>query len=207
MSEEVLSIPQNIYRRLIDFQGLKSDDGIVLGNLLNGGVAFLPRATADSEPNYKQLIVYVLLRSGDHMLTFKRGYTSIVPKDLRERLCLGFGGHVTRDDYGNAGSPLEKVTQAALRELSEELVLPKILADHIEDNIRLIALLNDDSSVLGERHFAAVFVAELASSLGLPKLTSLEPEVLEICWMGRSEIAGAMEDFELWSRLCVSANM
>src|SRR5947207_15961896 len=72
--ENVLVIRRNLFEQLGSFQGLNFGPENYLNLLLSrGNNFFFPRAQAENDPAYKQIIPYVLLAFQDSALHYVRG--------------------------------------------------------------------------------------------------------------------------------------
>src|SRR5437588_7086416 len=92
--ENVLVIRRTLFDQLGSFQGLNFEPRKYLDAILSrGNNFFLPRAQAEKDPRYKQIIPYVLLTHGDDVLHYIRGKKAgeqrLVPKGS-----IGIGGHM-----------------------------------------------------------------------------------------------------------------
>lgn len=190
------------------FQGLTLDYQSFYGELFESGICFgMPRTSAELTEEYKQVIAYVLVRRGDDFLAYRRGVYNRTADMLRGSDCVGFGGHVSEDDHnlfsvGDAG-----ILEAAARELSEELKLP---AEDIarlanREGLRIVGIINDDSTSVGRRHLAVVieYVVSEDSSWDSPERG--EESITKLRWVGPEREALNLDDFEYWSQLCLRA--
>ena len=199
-------MPRQTYVKYLQFSRNRSHDGSILERILQGPLEFIPRNEAEAEPDFKQLVTDVILRSDTHILTFRRGQTPLVPKLIQKRLCFGFGGHVNESDFRAAGSARDKVRCSAMQ-FSEEISFTPSLLSEIRSNLRFVGILNDDLSTLGERHFAAVLLADLTADARVIKLTSQEAEELDLAWKSLHEIENCTAELELWSNMCLAAGL
>jgi len=129
----------------------------VLGNLQG-----IPRSTAERDYDFKQIVVYVVIKSKDLYLTYRR--TSKTQEDrLHHKYSIGIGGHVniidnsqlTLFDHDRKKGIL---LQAVWREVGEEINMEsKIL-----NQPQLICFINDDSNDVGKVHFGTVWLLEIS---------------------------------------------
>src|SRR5262249_46330031 len=87
--------------------------------------SFMPRAEAEKDECFRQIIPYVVLRPGERVHLHARNRRAKDPRlpDLRS---AGAGGHVTPSDLpgalaGFVATPRETLAVAARRELAEEV--------------------------------------------------------------------------------------
>lgn len=169
-------------------------------NLLkvSNNIQICKRTEANSSKNLKQLISYVILKNtkGEYLSYVRGGYSA---KDdlLKGVLCLGFGGHVDKKDYLNLFGSLDGgLHNAAVRETAEELkgIIPQ--------RLRLIGVINDDSSTLGYNHFAFVFEAILPSNFEDVHI-SREMSINQLKLLNLKQIKERFFELEFWSQLLV----
>ena len=96
--ERVLVVPGSQLDRLGRFQGFSPDAERYLTGLLVPGFMDVPSAVAGrGGPGFKQIIPYVVFRSGDGVFCYTRGKSQGEARLHRLR-SLGVGGHVSEDD-------------------------------------------------------------------------------------------------------------
>jgi predicted NUDIX family phosphoesterase len=110
---------------------------------------FMPRAEVEDDPNYQQIIPYVVFRHGDrYFLTHRLRASS--ERRLRKQYSLGLGGHINPGDLAG-GDPIQ---DGLKREWEEEVVYNGSFEAH------LIGLLNDESSPVSKVHLGVVFLVD-----------------------------------------------
>ena len=209
--EKVLSFPTHLLDKLGRFQGISKHPNKLYRRLLRRELCtHIPRAEAELNNQYKQVVTYSLVTRGNALLAFRRGNYTRTDKFLRGSHCVGFGGHVVEDDltlfnYGDMG-----VSDSAVREIAEELNLPEDDRMRIsrKEGFRLMAALNDDSSDVGRRHFAFIFRYEVLPTeewvkKNWEKERHGEKAVTNLRWLEPSGKDFSMRDFEYWSQLCM----
>ncbi len=108
---------------------------------------FMSRADVEDDPNYQQIIPYVVFRHGDrYFLTHRLRASS--EKRLRKQYSLGVGGHINPGDL-EGGDPIQ---DGLKREWEEEVIYDGTFEAH------LIGLLNDESSPVSKVHLGVVFL-------------------------------------------------
>lgn len=155
---------------------------------------FMERRYAESHPEYKQPIPYVVVQRGDQALCLTRLATQ-AEKRLHGRRSIGVGGHINPCDAPQAGEDL--FLNACVRELREELELPAAAALPL----RPLGILNDDTTEVGAVHVGLVFrleAEELAVSIRETSAMTGRFEPLR----GLAAAAAAEDPpFESWSTL------
>src|SRR6185312_13739907 len=97
-SERVLVVPSAEFDRLGRFQGFSNEAERYLSALLIPELAeFRPRSEVETDPSLKQIIPYVVFRSGDAIFCYTRGKSQGEARLHRLR-SLGVGGHVAEAD-------------------------------------------------------------------------------------------------------------
>jgi predicted NUDIX family phosphoesterase len=193
-SERVLVVPGAELDRLGRFQGFHADAERYLGALLDPGLMdYRPRSEVEDDPSLKQIIPYVVLRCGDAVFCYRRGKSQGEARLHRLR-SLGVGGHVAESDAeGRRG--FDAYTTAMRRELDEEVEVAS------PGTMRLVGLINDDSTPVGSVHLGVVHLCELERPAVSPREDGLaEPEFVAIAQLAR--IRG---EFETWSQICIEA--
>ena len=146
---------------------------------------FLDRPIAEANPSFKQLIPYVVVRSGELVFLMERTDGGGDPR-LHRRASIGVGGHLNPID-GEA----DPLGAGLRREWAEELI-----ADW-EPRFRPIGLLNDDSNAVGSVHLGIDFEVEAAGR----GLVVRERTKLAGRWADIGEVAATGDRLETWSRL------
>ena len=110
---------------------------------------FMSRAAVEDDPNYQQIIPYVVFRHGDRYFLPHRLRASS-ERRLRKQYSLGVGGHINPGDL-EAGDP---ILDGLKREWEEEVIYEGSFETH------LIGLLNDESSPVSKVHLGVVFLVD-----------------------------------------------
>jgi predicted NUDIX family phosphoesterase len=149
---------------------------------------FRPRGEIEEDPDYQQIIPYLVFRNHDRYLLTRRLKQS-TEKRLRHLYSLGVGGHINRADVADETTdPVE----AGLRREFEEEVDYDGAWEH-----RLIGLINDDSNDVSRVHLALVFeVSGERPEIGIRETGKLEGELLKL-----EEMKMYYLDMESWSQL------
>src|SRR5215510_11353294 len=123
------------------FQGFCPDVDRYLPRLLDPvHLSYRPRSEVETDPSFKQLIPYVVLRSGDQVFHYTRGQKATESR-LRALRSIGIGGHIAEGDavlFGDA------YREGMLREVAEEVQLGSPYEEHC------IGLINDDATPVAQ---------------------------------------------------------
>jgi len=143
---------------------------------------FRSRPRAETDPSWKQIIPYVVLRDGDRIFLMRRTRAGGDAR-LHDRYSIGVGGHVNPED-GDVGGGLR-------REWTEE-----IEADFIPD-FEPVGVLNDDNNAVGAVHLGLVYGAD---AKGRP-VAIRERDKLEGRFATYDEVRAVAAKLETWSAL------
>ncbi|MEX2546293.1 MAG: NUDIX domain-containing protein [Chloroflexota bacterium] len=141
---------------------------------------FRPRPAAETDPSWKQIIPYLVLRDGERVLLMRRTRAG-GDERLHERYTIGIGGHVNPGDT----DPLD----ALRREWAEE-----IDAD-FEPALEPVGVLNDDDNNVGTVHLGLVYSADAG---GRP-VAIRERLKLEGGFATFAEVGAIVTRLETWS--------
>ena len=191
-NERVLVVPGAELDRLGRFQGFSAEADRYLEALLAPGLGtFRPRSEVEDDPSHKQIIPYVIFRSGDAVFCYTRGKSGGEARLIRRR-SLGVGGHVAEEDAGGRAT-VDAYEAALRRELDEEVEVgsPGVLTR--------VGLINDDSTPVGRVHLGVVHVYELDR----PEVAPRESALAECGFVPCAALRAEWESFETWSQICV----
>lgn len=150
---------------------------------------WMDRPSAETDPNHKQLIPYVVVRDGPQAFLMERTAAGGDAR-LHHRATIGVGGHVNPVDDSQ-----DPIATGLRREWDEE-----IAADW-DPEFRLIGLLNDDRNPVGSVHLGLVYEVDAA---GRP-FSVREHDKLSGRLASAAEIRAAWDRMESWSQLVVRA--
>jgi predicted NUDIX family phosphoesterase len=201
-SEQVLVAPKDAYEGILDFQGINLNYGMILDRLTaTGMLTHMPRTEAEVDSDFKQFITYTIIQQRDKILSFRRGQYNRAAAFLRGALCVGFGGHVTEDDYSILTYPDRGIRANAAREISEELKLGSDRPHINPDDIEVLGFLNDDSSDIGMRHVAAVLRYWAPETPEWKNPQRGEASINQLRWIKTVGPEIDLLEFEYWSQL------
>jgi predicted NUDIX family phosphoesterase len=193
--ENILVIKRSLFDELGSFQGLNFEAEKYLGVILSrGNNFFLPRAQAERDPAYKQIIPYVLVAFENSVLHYVRGKKAGEQR-LVAKGSIGIGGHMNEAD-----ETFFALDEAAYRAGVEREVNEEIRIDTQFDD-RIVALLNDDTTEVGRVHLGIVHVFKLAE----PKVQKREAMITNLAFRTRAELMGRRDSLETWSQICLDS--
>lgn len=192
LDERVLVIPTAHFRAAGYFHGYKAADDAYRAAILEPGVfSFRPRSEVESDPSFKQLIPYVLLRCGEQVFHYRRGASGTEAR-LRALRSIGIGGHISEADAAGGSDPY--LTGMA-RELAEEVDIRTSYSE------RLLGFINDDSTLVGSVHLGVVHLFDLAE----PLAHSREDALADAGFASFAELLAKQVEFETWSQFAMDA--
>jgi predicted NUDIX family phosphoesterase/dephospho-CoA kinase len=204
--EDVLVIETERLKKIGLFNGIKSN-GInkYLKVILDkNSTRFVPRLKAEIDFSHKQILSYVIVEKNNFVLRFVRGVYTNAHSMLRGSLCIGFGGHVQSTDLDlfeqldNDNGFLNSVK----RELHEELKIPENCIT--SNTLKILGILNDDSSDVGKVHIAIILRLNL-DKIKLVDVKKLKGEksINQLTFIPIEKLVDDFEKYEYWSKLCV----
>jgi predicted NUDIX family phosphoesterase len=166
--------------------GIRAAGEADLASLIRREGTFRARSEMESDPAWKQVIPYPVLRDGDAWYLMRRTKAGSDAR-LHDRYSIGVGGHVNPEDGALDGD----LTTALRREWHEELVVDFV------PTFRFVGLLNDDTTPVGQVHVGLVYEGDAA---GRP-VAIRESDKLSGSFVGAAEVAAVADRLETWSRL------
>ena len=192
--EQILVIRRSLFDALGAFQGLNFEVDRYLPTLLAPeNNFFTARGPAETNPELKQIIPYVLFVHNGRVLYYVRGKKAGEQR-LVSKGSIGIGGHMNDGDQSLfAFQGIDAYKAGVQREINEELVIE---TDYTN---KIVALLNDDSNEVGKVHLGVVHVFHLASD----RVAKREQMITNLCFLTPEELAARRDTLESWSQICV----
>ena len=191
----MLVIKRSLFDQLGGFQGLSFEPRKYLAAILSrGNNFFLSRGRAEKDPTHKQIIPYVLLAHGDRVLFYVRGKKAGEQR-LVAKGSIGIGGHMNESDESLFALDEAAYRAGVEREVAEEISINTKFEDQI------VALLNDDSTEVGQVHLGIVHVFKLAE----PKVEKREAMITNVAFLGKEELTERRDSLETWSQICLDS--
>src|SRR5437660_4517673 len=193
--ENVLVIRRSLFDELGSFQGLNFEPEKYLKAILSrGSNFFIPRPEAESNPAYKQIIPYALIVFQNTVLHYVRGKKAGEQR-LIAKGSIGIGGHMNETDESLFAMDQEAYRAGVEREVNEEIKIDAAFEDEI------VALLNDDSTEVGQVHLGVVHVFQLKE----PKVQKREAMITGLTFLTKEELMARRESLESWSQICLDS--
>jgi predicted NUDIX family phosphoesterase len=193
MKEEmVLVVRRSILESLGMFQGLNFDVERYLPVFLSReNNFFAPRSSAETDPSLKQIIPYALIVSEGKILRYIRGKKAGEQR-LVSKGSIGIGGHMNDHDEGLFALDDQAYLAGVLREVEEEVQIAPPISN------RIVALLNDDSTEVGQVHLGVIHVITLER----PVAEKRESVITSLKFLTAKELRAERESLEGWSQIC-----
>ena len=191
--EQILVVRRALFEQLGAFQGLCFEVGRYLPAFLaRENNFFTPRGPAETNPELKQIIPYVVLVHGGRVLHYVRGKKAGEQR-LVAKGSIGIGGHMNDHDEGLFTFDRAGYDAAVQREVAEELRLGAKYTN------RIAAILNDDSTEVGRVHLGVVHVFQLESD----DVQKGEAMITELQFLDRAQLLARRDALETWSQFCL----
>ena len=191
--EKVLVFPRSLFEQLGVFQGFSADVDRYLPSILDKkNNSFQPRAHAETNPDFKQIIPYVVITDGKSVLHYVRGKKAGEQR-LVAKGSIGIGGHINDEDHSLFAVGLQAFQEAVKREVCEELAIQD------EFDAKPVGLINDDSTEVGRVHFGIVHVLFRTPE----KVKKNEQVITQVEFVPIEELKTRREQMESWSQLCL----
>lgn len=188
-NENILVVPRSALEPFIRFRGFRAASESPIVEWIEAG-AFKPRPAMETDPSFKQLIPYILLRCGEQVYRYWRTKKAGESR-LHHLYSLGIGGHINQRDDNLFTASNELLFEAAMRELREEVQLSET------PELRHIGFINDDENEVGQVHLGVVYEAWLSST----EVTTRESALARGEWKLINELTDV--EYETWSQFLV----
>jgi predicted NUDIX family phosphoesterase len=180
--EQVLVVPRSAVIDGDGWLGVVAADADAFADVVEREGRFEPRSAMESDPEFKQVIPYLVLRDEDRYFLMRRTRAGGDVR-LHDRRSIGVGGHLNPGDRDLLGG--------LRREWAEELVAAFV------PEFEFVGLLNDDTTDVGRVHVGAVYVADAEGR----EVAIRETDKLSGAFATPDEVAAVADDLETWSRL------
>lgn len=187
MQEEILVIPRKVLGSNASFRGFREERDAVFWKCLSTASFFKERESVEFDPCYKQLIVYMIVKSHNKLFLYQRIEGS-GEKRLVDKYSFGLGGHIN-PAYTTDFRSL--ITFNLNRELKEEISFQGPYS------YRFLGLVNDEESGVGKYHLGLVFLVSCSS----PVITVREKDKLRGQLVSVTELEPYRPSLETWSAL------
>jgi predicted NUDIX family phosphoesterase len=189
--ERVLCFERTLLEQLGVFQGLSLEvEKYLPAVTAPARLVYRNRSEAEKDPRFKQLIPYVLIICQGKILRYRRGRGGQETR-LHGLYSVGIGGHISDEDHGLFSTGIG-YQDGMRREIMEEVNVG-------EAKEAAVALINDDSTEVGQVHFGVVHLMHVPNeTVARGRSGIVAPEFIPI--------ADAVKEpggYESWSRFCL----
>lgn len=195
MGEKVLVFKEERMEGFISLPGISMDDRdweYFVAKVLPFA-SFIDRDKAESDPAYKQIIPYHVIRKDGRILCYKRTKSSGESR-LHEKWSVGIGGHINDQDATDTDEMYEVLSNGTTRELTEELEW----GANADPRPMPGGLIYDPNNAVGLVHFGLVIIIDVICENDYPRLR--EDALTQLKWLSTEE-AIKLPNLENWSRM------
>ncbi len=150
--ELILVIKRSLLFSQHSWQGLYANSMQEYIDLIQQHQEFLPRSLMEQDPDYKQIIPYIIFRHDGSYFVMQRKSTTTEQR-LKNKYTIGIGGHMRQEDMLNGASLFDW----ARREFYEEVAYSSPFT------FTPLGIINDDSTEVGKVHLGLVLLVEGSS--------------------------------------------
>lgn len=193
MMERVLCVRTSKFRELGYFEGFSDRATHYMHNLLvPSNLIYIAKDDAEQDPNYKQIIPYVVFQYTDpydvkYVFKYRRSESSGESRLVGD-YSIGVGGHINSEDEDESPAYFNGL----MRELREEVDIGSTT-----ESFSPIGLINDDSNDVGKVHLGIVHLYEISS----PAIHAKEDCLQDAGLQQLSRIQAREHMFENWSQI------
>lgn len=173
----------------IFFEGFERENITYYLEIIKKYSIFMKRFLVESDPNYKQIIPYLLIKFKNKYFMFQR-----FPVGAEDRLfhkySIGIGGHINEKDVKKNK---DLINSGLEREFDEELIYKKKLS------YKIVGLINDDFDEVGKVHFGIVYLVEIKT----PEIRVRENSNMEGGLVDKEDLLKYKYKMERWSQILI----
>lgn len=186
LAEEILVVPRSVlFKTIAPWYGIEQTVFDTFTTIIQDEAHYMPRALAETDPKYKQIIPYVLFTYNQMLFVMQRKSTASEQR-LASKFSLGIGGHIREADIqGN------NILSWADREFEEEVAYEGTLTT------KKIGILNDDTSDVGKVHLGVILLVT-----GTTDQITIKDEHKNGTLLTLEECQKLYDNMENWSKIC-----
>lgn len=155
---------------------------------------FLPRHDLETDPSYKQVIPYVVLKCRNEVFAYTRGRLSSESR-LVAKVSIGLGGHVEWSDDSLFDDAMASYVRASKREVEEEVAMTSPYSE------RIAGLIYDGSTDVGKVHLGVLHIWELDTPTAAPR----ERKITDARFRTIAALSRRSSRLESWSVIALRA--
>jgi len=184
IDEQILVVKRTTLLTNKGWHGLNQTDPNTYIAAINTHKKFLPRAHMETDPQYKQIIPYLVFKHNDRYFLMQR-QSKASEQRLKNKYTLGIGGHIRQEDMTS-----NDIFDWSRREFHEEVNYAGL------PDITPLGLLNDDTNEVGKMHLGLVLLLE-----GDSDAISVKSELKNGQLLTLNKCESYYESMETWSQL------
>ena len=189
LDEEIIVVKRTtLFNKENAWHGVKTDNIEEIVKNIKDNQEYMPRAIAETDPAFKQIIPYMIFKCEDKFFVMQRKKTASEQR-LANKFSIGIGGHMRKEDMEG-----KSIFDWAKREFEEEVTYTGDI------KISTVGILNDDSNDVGKVHLGLVLLLE-----GSNDQIFIKDEHKSGVMLTALECEAMMDEMESWSKLSLQA--
>lgn len=187
IDEDILVIRRaTLFENSPEWHGINTQAFDACMKSIQDHISFIPRAHAETNPAYKQIIPYIIFTFDKKIFVMQRKKTASEQR-LANKYSLGIGGHVRQEDITDGN-----IFTWAQREFQEEVNYSG------SQEMSKVGILNDDSTDVGKVHLGMVLLIK-----GNSEQISIKDEHKSGMLLSLDECMALAPQMETWSQICL----
>ena len=187
--EKILVVPREKLFESIFFEGFEREKIIYYLERIGKYSIFMKRFLVENDPNYKQIIPYLIIKFKNKYFMFQRFPVGVEDR-LFHKYSVGIGGHINEKDVKKNR---DLINSGLEREFGEELIYNKKLS------YKVVGLINDDFDEVGKVHFGIVYLVEIET----PEIRVRENSKMEGRLVNKEDLLKYKDKMERWSQISI----
>ena len=187
--EKILVVPREKLFESIFFEGFEREKITYYLERIGKYSIFMKRFLVENDPNYKQIIPYLIIKFKNKYFMFQR-FPIGVEDRLFHKYSVGIGGHINEKDVKKNE---DLINSGLEREFGEELIYNKKLS------YKIVGLINDDFDEVGKVHFGIVYLIEIET----PEIRVREYSKMEGRLVNKEDLLKYKDKMERWSQISI----
>lgn len=187
LTEEVLVIKRStLFQNKEAWHGVETSDIESMITIIKNHQEYMPRAAAELDENFKQIIPYIIFKNNNKYFVMQRKKNASETR-LASKYSIGIGGHMRKEDMEG-----KTIFDWAKREFEEEVSYQGAL------DMKIVGFLNDDSNDVGKVHLGLVILFE-----GDNENIEIKDEHKSGILLSSQECHELFDSMESWSQLTI----
>lgn len=185
--EDILVIPRTLlFQNTAAWFGINATIFDNYTSIIQNNATYMPRAHAETNPAYKQIIPYIIFTYDQKIFVMQRKSTASEQR-LASKFSIGIGGHIRQEDIVNSN-----ILSWADREFEEEIHY------YGSKNSQTLGVLNDDTNDVGQVHLGMVILMK-----GNNDHIAIRDEHKSGTLLTLNECVMLYNNMESWSQFCL----